>query len=179
MSHSEPPAPFVGLFIHLADTIGDGTGEADAKGDYSTETGTPTGFKIVAQPGEELIVWRVIVHIEDTGAMKADGYGGLVKLPKGVLVRKLDASGDVYHDLLDNHAVKTNSDWGHQMFNVNHLAFGAGTVETIYANWNLKDSGAPIILYEGEALEFFCQDDLTGLEDHHFSVQGQRNAVVV
>ncbi len=177
----EPAAPCQGIpFWRLADSTGDGTNGENAIGDYSAATGTPTGFRVTAQPGEELLVYRIIIHIEDEGAVKADTYGALPALAVGINVRKIAADGvTVVHDLLDRDPIHSNADWGHQCYDVSFMDWGAAALKTIYARWTFRHTGTVLILYEGQSLEFYLADNFTGLEDHHFAVQGTRNAAKV
>lgn len=174
MTYTEPAAPVKGVpFLRLADVVGDGSGETNAVGNYAAGQ----GFKVTAQPGEELLIWRVIIHIEDAGAIASDAYGALPALANGFLARKLNANGSVNFDLLDGHNVKINSDWGHTGEHLELIEWASGSIKSVYATWDFVDMfGVPLTLYAGQSIEFYAQDNLTGLLDHHFTVTGQRNA---
>jgi hypothetical protein len=165
------------LLYRFLDTVGDGSGTKNAVGDYSAGTGTPTSFKIVPPSGELYTLSRVIVQIRDSGLISAEGYGGLAALTNGVELRVRDGAGTVL-DLVNGLPVKSNAGWGSFCYDVALTEFGAGD-NFVQVRWTFSKSGKALELNgdEGEYLEAYLSDDLTGLVGHTFQVQGFKAAI--
>lgn len=153
------------FFRHL-DTVGDGTGSIDGNGNYSV---TPRKLKLTA--ASELDLHRMMVEIRDTGAFSAEKYGALAELTNGVKVEAIDADDNVLIDLLDGTPIKSNAEWGANCYDVDLKTWGAGD-EFVLVRWTFAKAGAPLTLHAGESLQVTLQDDLSGLVEHHFLVQG-------
>jgi len=151
------------------DTVGDGSGTTSAIGDYSSVPGV---FKISPAAGEVFSIARMLVYIEDAGTISADEYGNLAALTNGVKVSGFRDSVEQVA-LTGQVNIKTNSQWGRICYDSNPLTYGNGN-NIIVARWTFSKSGRPIILQGDELddLRVTLTDNLTGLIDHTFLVQG-------
>ena len=90
----------------LASTGGDGTGDTNAVGDYSSETEV---FYYQPAADEIVSISRMIVSIEDAGAPDSGKYGNNITLTNGIVVRLSDSSGVV--NTLTGFNILTNGQW--------------------------------------------------------------------
>ncbi len=148
----------------------DGTvgGDENAVGNYAS----PTQFW--AEHTAEWVVWRMLVHIEDTvGAASAD-YGNITNgLTNGIKLQVLesDASTVVTNLIPTQGPVKTNADWGGICFDVEYENVGSGN-DFINVRWTFNNAGTPLRLKAGQRIAVTFNDDLSGLIGHRFLVQG-------
>lgn len=157
-----------GPFIRFADTVGDGSGTKNANGDYS---GAPEEFFITPPSGQIYQIHRLILTIRDTGIFRADRYGALAAaLTNGILVQKKSAAG-VLDDYTDGVPIQTNVDWSRSTYDVAYYDFSAGD-NFLSCRWTFRHSGRPVQLRSGERLAVVLNDNLTGLVQHFFSLQG-------
>ena len=158
-------------FIRFADTNGDGTGDANAIGDYSS---TVTDF-LISHPASaptNLFINRLIVHIEDTNNWSADNYGNLSgPLTNGISILKLDGNLQVSQTVTEADPIKSNAHWGKFCYDVNLVSFGSGN-DFFQVRWTLAKSGYPARLAPGESFAVRLNDDFTGLVQHTFNFQG-------
>ena len=157
------------LLYRYLDTNGDGTGTKSAVGDYS---GTADDFYIQPPANTLYVLERMIIHIHDSSAFSAEKYGALAALTNGILVKVKQVSPAVdLVDLTDGIPVKSNAVWGQVCFDADLADYGQGDV---YLNirWTFAKAGQPIVINENQQLAVTLNDDLTGLVDHHFMVQG-------
>lgn len=154
------------LFQFL-DTVGDGTGDKNAISDYSSGQ----NFLLTCPANVSFIeLYRGIVYIEDSGNFSSAGYGNLSGLSNGIEAR-LEKIGETI-DLTDGQPIKTNAEWSKICYDVNYVSFGSGN-NALSVRWTFARAGAPFKLYPGESLVFYLSDDLTGLVQHTFFIQGQ------
>lgn len=125
----------------LLSTNGDGTGTANANGDYSS---TPTSFKISSDEIERVEIWRMLVGIQDTGAFDAAKYGNGVTLTNGIKLRLMDKLDQVIETYTPE-PIKSNGGWAFLCHDFNHLAMGTGD-EIGTVRWTFTKSGQPIII---------------------------------
>jgi len=158
------------IFSRYLDTVGDGSGTKSATGDYSAVQGI---FRIAPAAGVIYRVTRMIIHIGDTSGFTAAEYGNLgAALGNGVQVRTHNGAATII-DLTDNVPVTTNAEWGNSCYDVDLKTWGAGD-ESLLVRWTFSKAGQDIRL-DGDAteeLQVLLDDDLQGLLDHHFVVQG-------
>ena len=158
--------------FRLLDTNGDGTGTKNANGNYS---GAADDFYIQPPAGETYVLYRMLVFIEDgTSAFSADNYGGTASaLTTGVKVLVTDSSDTTIVDLLDNVPVKSNAQWNALCYDAQFVSYGTGN-KYLVVRWTFERSGVPIVLTDQQKLKVTVNDDLSGLDTHHFRVQGFR-----
>ena len=150
------------------DTVGDGTGDSNANGNYAT---IPKNFMYTCPADVRYVtINRLIIYIEDTGNFSADGYGALSGLTNGIQVRVEHAGETIL--LTNNKPVKTNLHWGQMCYDTSYISFGSGD-NGLTVRWTFGNSGKPIKLYPGESLIVLVRDNLSGLVDHTFFAQGQ------
>jgi|TARA_R110002020_G_scaffold85742_3_gene211404 hypothetical protein len=152
------------------DTNGDGTGTKNATGDYSGGA----NFFIQPPAGEVYTLHRMIISISDA-SLRADHYGGLGSaLSNGIAVTLQNSTGML--SLVDGLPIKLNSDWNHLAHDRQRDAYGSATVENLSIRWSFDKFGGALVLNGDRADKLIVEfsDDLTGLVNHLFMVQGQR-----
>ena len=154
------------------DENGDGTGNKNANGDYSS---TPTEFFIQPPPGQVFRIERMMILIRDSqNQFYTDRYGDVGVLGNGIEIKTLDDSG-VLVNLTDDLPVKTNGEWGKFCYDAEVYPSTMGGTDTyLRARWTFSRAGYPLRLVgdNNERLAVILNDDLTGLIEHHFHVQG-------
>lgn len=158
------------LFRFL-DTNGDGTGTKSANGNYA---GAAEEFYIQPPSDEIYIINRMIIHIRDTTVPDAATYGNGITLTNGITVKVKSGTTDIL-DITDGIPIKSNAEWGTRGYDVDLKNWGTGD-EFIQARWSFFKAGHPIILngLHGHKLVVTVNDDLSGLNEHLFNVQGHR-----
>lgn len=155
-------------FSRFLDTVGDGSGDKDAIGDYSAAA---TDFLIAPQePDETIKVARVIVQIADTGTVDAGSYGNGIALTNGIRLLLLDGA-NIQTDYMDGFPVLTNGTWARVSYDVAATAFGAGE-NYVSVRWTFTKGGSAITLRQGQSLAMRLNDDFSNLNSHTFCVQG-------
>lgn len=153
---------------------GDLTGIIGANENYSTET----LFAVKHTVGENpIFINRLITTIADSGSLDAGRYGNGLSLNNGLLVQKIDASGNVLIDLTGGVPIKNNTDWGTNCYDVKTSEFGSGD-NYVLSRWTLsKDSNAKgMKLEDGEQIVVKIGiDNLSGLTGHKFKAVGTVN----
>lgn len=150
--------------VHVLDIVGDGSGTTNAIGDYST----PTEFKFVPAVGDTVYIERLLIVITD-GAILADGYGGLGALTNGI---KLEVTNStiVYFSFTPE-PIKRTSHWGKYSYDSNLLNFKT-TNESFLSRWTFTNFGDPIRVTNDKHISVTLQDNMTGLVEHYFTVEG-------
>jgi len=153
--------------IQLLDTIGDGTGNKSANGNYLT---TATTFK--AKPANNRIwfVDFIKVQLTDSGVFYQQGYGATnVPLVNGFTIT-IYKSGIAYN--LTPALIKTNDHFNHYSFEYTDIPF-----QTAYSTINaVLRFDAPFILCgnQNDRIEIVLHDDFTYLVDQTFVVHGKQ-----
>lgn len=153
----------------LLDTIGDQLGSTEVNGDYSV---TPQGFKFKPTENSALIE-RAFIMIEDSGSFDSGLYGNGLSLTNGIRVYLRDKDDNIITEYT-SFPIKTNGDWAGHCFDFNHFNWGAGN-EVAAVRWTFSKAGEPIFIsaHKGEYLEFYLNDDFSGLIKHRFTIQGK------
>ncbi len=151
-------------FYRYLDTNGDGTGTKNAVLDGSV---TPQTIKYTATAF--VVIYRMLILIGDSTAPAAGNYGDVATLTNGIDV-EVEMNGTTV-DLLDGISIKSNLDWARQCYDVGLSSYGTGT-NFITVRWTFERAGVPIPMYPGDDLTVTINDDLTGLTDHYFQLQG-------
>lgn len=123
--------------------------------------------------GETYKLHRVIISIGDTAGMLADEYGNLgAALTNGISLKRY-RDGVEKQDYMDGVPIKTNAAWGALCYDVDLKTWGAGP-ELLVVRWTFSKSGSPITLKgrKLDELRLEVNDDLSGLTDHRFMIQG-------
>lgn len=161
------------MLYRFLDTVGDGSGDTNATGDYST----PEEFLITAPTGYEYVLHRMIVKIQDAATgFVAESYGGLGELTNGMLLRVHDAEDAVVLDLTAGVPVQSNVHWARYCYDATLDGFGSGD-DFFLIRWTFANSGNPLVLPPGYSLRLLLRDNLTGLNGHRFHIQGYRRQV--
>lgn len=124
--------------------------------------------------GSIYYIRRMICHVQDTGGLDAEAYGNNLTLTNGIGCGVYTGSGaTLVNDLLDGHTIKANADWGHYCYDISLVDFGIGD-EFLQVRWTFGRAGT-LIRLDGDnmdRLSLTFNDDLVGLNDHQFVVQG-------
>lgn len=141
-------------------------GETNGNRDYSSDV---TDF--VYDAAVDCRITRLIVLIGDTGAVGVANYGALSALTNGLLVG-VKRSGTTILDLLDGIPIKKNVDWQRYSFDLVINDKGAGNAGWVGCRWTFEKSGFPLRLRANDKFFITLRDDLDGLTEHYFTVQG-------
>lgn len=163
------------VLTRFLDTNGDGTGTTNANGNYSV---TPEEFYI--QPGEGYYydIARMIVEIQDTSGMSAVDYGNIAGgLANGVSVQVVRGATTL-RDLTPD-PIKSNAEWASYCYDADLKTWSTGN-EFLAVRWTFAKSGKPLYLSgdHSDRLVVTLNDDLTGLVEHKFLVQGTQESTV-
>ncbi len=157
--------PRINNFFAYLDTVGNGTGSSDGAVDAS---GADVVLKYVPTKGVK--IHRMLVFIRDSGAIQAERYGAISNgLTNGILMIATDGTESV--DLMGGLPVKSNADWSRNCYDMQPLTFGSGD-NFVNVRWTFAKSGIPLIMEAGDSLEVTLQDDLSGLVEHRFKIEG-------
>jgi hypothetical protein len=165
------------IFQFLTDD-GTASGEYNANGDYAS---TSTNFYIrcpsTASSGVSYYIYRMIVEIEDTKGMEPEEYGNLGSaLANGYSVQVMDASLAVLQDIEGGHPIVDNTSWALLGYDVDIEGWTNTTNEVVFAKLDfVQATGSPLWLRPGERLNVDLTDNMTGLIQHHFKVQGKQS----
>ena len=139
-----------------------------ANGNYA---GNATIFRFTAQ--HQSTLERLIIHLQDGNGMRAERYGALgAALTNGYRVVVLDENDVELLDLCDGVPIKSNGGMGRYCYDVDLKPWGVGE-EFIQVRWTFAKSGEPVHLKPGHSLAVELSDDLSGLTEHYFMVQGK------
>lgn len=163
------------IFSRCADTVGDGSGDIAAIGNYA---GAAEEFILsVPAPFSGYEVHRLIISIEDAGGMQAQEYGNIgAALTNGITVQ-MKRGSSVQIDLTTGLPVKTNAQWGVYCYDVEVKGWGSGN-DLLVCRWTFSKSGDPVYLdrSEGDQMIVTLNDDFTALISHTFLFQGREIA---
>jgi hypothetical protein len=152
------------------DLDGDGTGTKNANVDGSSVV---QNFKIVVPDNQVYELARMIIHVRDSGVISPQTYGALAAMANGITIKTYD-SGDNVVDALDGGvSIKANAEWGRVCYDVDIQDRGAGFEGYVNVRWTFEKAGQPLRLTEGQYLQVTIADNLTGLLEHYFQVQGR------
>ncbi|MCP3856948.1 MAG: hypothetical protein GY698_19805 [Actinomycetia bacterium] len=128
-------------------------------------SGTPVTFSYTVPVDEQMDIERMLVFLQDSGSFDAAKYGNSITMTAGI---EVEANAV---DLLDGVDIKTNADWAAMCFDFAHLTMGTGD-EAGSVRWTFGKTGVPLRLSAGEVFSITINDNLTGLVDHRFNIQG-------
>jgi len=156
------------------DSVGDGTGDVDAIGDYST---APQVFSMGPPPGDVWIVSTLIVYIRDRGFMRADEWANIGTLTNGVAIMHVDDSG-VLADITNGRPLLVSSDLDAICADFRKTDY-AGIHESLVGIIDFGRDGAPVRLVGNDSgrLMVLLRDDFTGIEVQRFRAVGFREII--
>jgi len=163
------------IFRYL-DTVGDGSGIKNAMGDYS---GAVEEFLYIAggpAATGRVDLHRLVIFVRDSGLFTADSYGALAALTNGIEIEVRDSDDNILVDLTDGVPVKSNAQWCRVCYDSILQDYGAAGDSYVVTRWTFTRSGSPLALKAGDRLVVKLNDDLTGLIDHTFMIQGIQRA---
>ena len=160
------------LVYNFLDTNGDGTGTTNANGNYAISPNVNTQFYYEAT--EFVEIHRLMVHIQDTAGIDAEEYGNLgAALTNGYSIKILDSSDNEIIDLCHSNPIKSNGGIARYCHDVELKSWGTTpSNEVINARWTFSKAGSPIVLQPGWKFSTIFSDNLTGLLQHYFMIQG-------
>jgi hypothetical protein len=144
---------------------GDGKGESNAIGNYSTST------DFFYQAPARFMVYSFFVCIADATAINQIDYGAITNgLTNGITFWVNIAGVEI--PLFSGTVIKTNQTW----MNLTHdaqLTRFPGTPQSFVPNFNLvRDFGMPLMLNTGDRFIARLHDNFSGLVDHTFALRG-------
>lgn len=151
------------------DTVGDGTGDFDNIGDYSSAD----RVSMMTVRDDEIIFGHFLsIHIQDVGVYDPAKYGALVALTNGVVVSVFDKAG-VEKLRITQNPVKDNGEWLHYGQGVIEAAGAGGMVQRVWIDLaGIVSDG--LKLMPGESIRVTISDNMTGLVNHDFILHGAR-----
>jgi hypothetical protein len=150
--HREGRVP-EGIHKLLANPVGGGTNMA-LKFDV-----TAGSFRETAAAGETIQVNRLLFYYEMSGVWTMTKFGSLTALSNGIVVRIVRAGGAT-QTLTNGLPITNNGRFAAHCYDWVFLNVGSGD-NAAAVRWTLGKSGAPSVLYEGDYLEVFVNDDLS------------------
>jgi hypothetical protein len=171
-SSSKGPAQLP--FVQLMDSVGDGSGVTNWNLDLlSTESiarvGVPSGSSAVST----LRIARIIVSVVDTTGFQAEEYGNLGSELTNTGIQMALVDVDSARTVVDFFpmAIRKNADYGRYAFDVDVKSWGAGD-EMLVTRLTFTKFGAPLRLTGDRQLQVVMNDDMDGLKEHSFVVEG-------
>jgi hypothetical protein len=164
------------LLSQFLSTNGDGTGDINIVGDYSSAAET---FEVENPPMvAATVIERIVVYIRDTGAFSAEKYGARASLPVGLNLDVRSADDNVLFSLTPD-AIRNNGEWGKYCFEVDTKKWGGGD-QILVARWSFvkfTEAAEGIVLNNGERFVLTVNDDFQSLVTHTILAQGYTSIV--
>lgn len=163
--------PYNGLPTQKFLTIsGDGLGNYNATGDYSTGI---TDFYYQVPSGNIYDLYSLIISVSDNLSFNQGDYGGIVGgLINGVKIVYYSSTFNIERVLLSGIAFKKNYEWLQITANTDLTTF-AGTAQTLKIIFNIQDDyGQPFHLISGDRFIVRLNDNFTSLVGHTFGIRG-------
>ena len=132
---------------------------------FATANGstTPVTFKICPPIGCDFYICAITITISDGTAGDISKFGGITKLAKGIVIRRVDGNVTTFGLISNNGGFKQ---YGYEV-EYNDRA-GAGGLYSVEVFKDIrKVNGSPVVLYGATAdeLQILVQDNLTGLTE--------------
>tara|TARA_R110000851_G_scaffold146805_1_gene286604 strand:- start:4006 stop:4560 length:555 start_codon:yes stop_codon:yes gene_type:complete len=167
--HTGPQGHLITKYLRLS---GSDAGTNNAVGNYSVNTGS---FYLQPPAGEIWRIRRMMVNILNTGSgTDIDEYCGVGVLSNGIQITVQNGST---LDLTNSDPVKKITDWGAYCYDID-LKNKVNGNNTSYCGvrWTFAETGQEVRLIgdNNDRLEVTCRDNLTGLSEHRFLVQGYK-----
>lgn len=173
-SPTQPTTPSVNpdvIINRYLDTVGDGTGNKNAIGDYSI---TQTIFKIQPPNGTIYRIAGIVVFVQDTGVFSELNYGAFNSpLTNGISIRIYNGTSTLLN-ITDNIPILTNGDW----FRITPHTLSSPDKKDrwgVYIDpYGGGGGGISVNGTNSERLEFVLNDDFTGINFQTFYAIGQK-----
>lgn len=159
------------LLDKLLSENGDGTGNWNAIGDYST---TPGKMFYLSGP-RGAFIRKFQCTMQAQGNIRPELYGSLPELTNGILWRIMKPDGAVAHAFAEINPVKLNAAWGVLCGDLKWWTTAGSSEEFIQATWEIPGTDG-FYLPPGYSLEVALRDDFTGLSIHVFYIHGRFSA---
>lgn len=131
---------------------------------------TPQKFQY-SHATKNLLAHRIIIYIRDAGVFQAQKFGFLNELSNGMGFAVTDASDVIQLDLCDGVTITNNAGFARLCYDVTHIDWGAGD-EALAVRWTFAKAGQPLLIPATYHLQVTVNDDLTGLIEHTYMLQG-------
>lgn len=159
---------------HVLDTVGDGSGDTNATGDYSVD---PQEFYYRPEVGSDVEVRRLIILVGGTAGIRMERYCGLSSpLANGVIINARDNAGDIFFITDPFEPVKDTATWGLYAGNLSIYDPSPGD-KYVLAELDFTKMIRTGLALKGGDGEFFAvtlSDDFTGLTVQKFMLMGYR-----
>ena len=125
-------------------------------------------------PSDKVVfIRRSNIVIQDKGVAPAI-FGGVGLLANGCLVRAYDTNGTtVLKNWTADFTIKKNSDFAFLAGSDTPMLTAAATDDIVEVRWTHINGGGHILLDEGQIFRLTTQDDLSGLTDFRWNLQGK------
>ncbi len=141
---------------------------------------TPSIFSVTIPPSLEAKVSRIHVVIVDNNPLFTT-FGALATLSKGVLVQIVNSANEVLLNCHGQRPIQSNADFaainGVDMQIQMDNGGPHNTPDIVQISFNIFESGAHMLLDQGQKIRFVIQDDLRGLDAFRAVVQGTFNVL--
>lgn len=145
--------------------------DSNANGDFALDTDGAGAGEFVYEALVPVRIERLLVLIVDNGVIGVSTYGALSELTNGIIIDVKRDNQSIF-DLCDGVPVKSNAAWQRLCFDVSINDKGAGNDGYIGVRWTFERAGYPVRLVAGDKFVVTVQDDLSGLMEHRFMIQG-------
>lgn len=155
-------------FVRVLDRNGNGTGQTNVNQNYAP--GTWRRYYVQPTAGQTIYIAQLNVSVEDT-TINASGYGAGGTLNHGIYVW-LSRAGVQVVDFTAGLPIRNSQDWGRFAWAVRRT-WGAGN-QSLDVEWCFTKLNQVIVLRGdiSEAFEVRVHDNMTGLNNHYFTVHG-------
>ncbi|MDH5654209.1 MAG: hypothetical protein OEZ39_20320 [Gammaproteobacteria bacterium] len=158
-------------FIHVLDTVGDGSGIHAIDGDYSA---VAQSFSF--RPTANIYTIAIVtIHLGYSGTLVHNRYADLATaLTNGLKIRSVDSGDNVLVDLMGGLPIKENHHFAHFVTEKIVTGFAASQWDTAFIMRLYTDftKGIQIDGTAGEYFELYANDNFTGVADHHCIIKG-------
>ena len=162
-----PPNKRINIYLKNAD------GESSVNKNYGSAAVSATGIFFYSA-STVAYIHRMLIYIYDTKGMEVEEYGNLgAALSTGLSLTVWNsAGGSAELDMMDGRPVTTNGEWSGLCYDVDLKSWTNTSNEVVAGRWSFDKAGEPLYLTAKQQLRLTAVDDLSGLIDHRFMIQG-------
>ena len=150
---------------------GDGTGAANANGNYS---GGATTWYIQPASDETILVSSMLLQIADSGIFAVTDYGSIAGgLLNGISIRS--RINNITRNITGGAIINNNWELSSVVDDFRVVLGPSGNNWFMRAQWNFYERfGVPLVLegFQNDRIEIILNDNFTGLDSHTFTVFG-------